>query len=105
MAALSILDLVRVTQSTDARGALDNARPHAMVGVNIALRLYGDVGFLAVIARRIDARGAWSSNDMLPLSYLIPTQCPPARFHRAPAADPLSDPQPRDFLTVDQSRT
>ena len=26
MAALSILDLVRVTQSTDARGALDNAR-------------------------------------------------------------------------------
>ena len=26
MAALSILDLVRVTQSTDARGALDNTR-------------------------------------------------------------------------------
>ena len=26
MAALSILDLVRVTQATDARGALDNAR-------------------------------------------------------------------------------
>ena len=26
MALLSILDLVRVTQQTDARGALDNAR-------------------------------------------------------------------------------
>jgi luciferase family oxidoreductase group 1 len=30
MAALSILDLVRVTQTTDARGALDNARDLAM---------------------------------------------------------------------------
>jgi hypothetical protein len=30
MTALSILDLVRVTQDTDARGALDNARDLAV---------------------------------------------------------------------------
>ena len=30
MTALSILDLVRVTEETDARGALDNARDIAV---------------------------------------------------------------------------
>ena len=31
MTALSILDLVRVTDTTDARGALDNARERGVV--------------------------------------------------------------------------
>jgi luciferase family oxidoreductase group 1 len=40
MAALSILDLVRVTQSTDARGALDNARDLASKAENWGYRRF-----------------------------------------------------------------
>ena len=40
MAALSILDLVRVTQSTDARGALDNARDLAAHAENWGYRRF-----------------------------------------------------------------
>jgi luciferase family oxidoreductase group 1 len=40
MAALSILDLVRVTQSTDARGALDNARDLAAKAENWGYRRF-----------------------------------------------------------------
>ena len=40
MAALSILDLVRVTQDTDARGALDNARDLAAHAENLGYRRF-----------------------------------------------------------------
>lgn len=40
MAALSILDLVRVTQDTDARGALDNARELAAHAENLGYRRF-----------------------------------------------------------------
>jgi hypothetical protein len=41
MTALSILDLVRITQDTDARGALDNARDIAVHAEAWAIAAFG----------------------------------------------------------------